>query len=176
MKTYILFVIGLYLIGSSNVAKAQYNGCPNQGSDVVGHLDWRLRDASTNAVISSAPQPGTIYKLEIYETPYNPVSPDYRDYQTVGIMGSADGFKVYSSVYNAQNNPNDYFSDATLAAGVGPDVGTSGGVATFGIKTLDASDPNWSGQLTAFKAYGQCYPSLIGYPSKFYKKTLVKLP
>ena len=178
MKTYIYNTFALLILSGFNFAMAQYDGCPHgnaaSGSE-VGHLAWRIKDPATGAIVYSAPAPNTVYQLEIYETPFDGTPPNYIHYVNIGIQGTADGFKLYSSVSSAINNPNDYFDDQTISSGVGPDVGLSG-VAVFGIKTLPASDPNWSGQLTAFKAYGICYPSQSGYPNKFYKKTLVILP
>lgn len=174
MKLFISFSILVCCL--SGEVMAQYNGCPHQTpGDVTGHLAWRLKNPATDAVYEGAPQPNTVYKLEIYESPLNAVAPDFRGYDNIGIEGFIDGFKLYQSVEAAQNNPNSYYSEATISSRVGPDVGLNG-VAVFGIKTLDANDPNWSGQLTAFKAYGLCYPEIPGYDNKVYKKTLVILP
>ncbi|QMW05444.1 hypothetical protein [Spirosoma foliorum] len=176
MKTFNLFVLGFMVLGLLNQAIAQYASCPNSGTDVTGHLAMRLRNPTTGVLYTGAPQANTVYQLEIYETPYSVVPPNYVHYENIGIMGVADGFKLYQSASTAQNSPNDYYSAAAISSGVGPDVGASGGVAVFGIKTLDASDPDWSGQLSAIKAYGECTSSIAGYPAKYYKKVLAIVP
>ncbi len=169
MKNYTLLLFVFLAAGQFNWVSAQsYPGCPHTGASgsAVGLVGWRIKDPSTDAVITTSPQPSTLYKLEIF---YTGSAGSY--YSNLGIQGVADGFKLYSSVSLAQNSPNSYFSDSDIQLGVGRD---GSGPAVFGIVTLDASDPNWSGQLTAFKAYGLCYDTSL--PNKYYKKTLTILP
>ncbi|MBC3789301.1 hypothetical protein [Spirosoma utsteinense] len=173
MKKYLLLMLGALLLSAAQEAVAQYTGCPHSGpsGSEVGQVAWRFKNPDTGVIVTGSPQPNTYYQLEIY---YSGSPSSY--YSTIGIQGSADGFKLYTSVAYAKAYPNNYASDTELSQGTGKDVGANQ-TAVFGIKTLPASDPNWSGQLTAFKAFGLCYPgSAIGLPNKYYKKTLVFLP
>lgn len=72
-------------------------------------------------------------------------------------MGLIDGFRLYGSVAMAISNPGDYFPDWAIAAGLAKDVGSTGGVSTWGIKTLPATDPHWTGQLLAYWGYAICH-------------------
>lgn len=108
-------------------------------------------------IITGSLDPDTVYKLEIYETPYNPVPPLFISYQQIGVQGLIDGFRLYGSVGQAISSPGDYFPDWAIAAGLTKDVGSTGGVSTWGIKTLPASDPNWTGQVLAFRGYAVCH-------------------
>jgi hypothetical protein len=169
MKTYILTAFVILLLGINETATAQYVGCPHGSSPTSGqpgYLAWRFKDPSTGSVATN-PQANTVYRLEIYTNG----APAGTSYSNIGFQGTADGFKVYSSLSDANNDTNNW-SDASISSGVGPDVGADQ-TAVFYIRTLPSSDPDWSGQLTAFKVFGTCYPgSSIGYPNEYFKKTL----
>lgn len=173
MKTYIMIAFVILLLGINEIATAQYAFCPhgsNPTTTQVGYLDWRFKDPYTGQVVINPadPQPDKVYQLEIFTSG----APTGTSYSNIGIQGTADGFKLHSSLNDANNDTNNW-SDASISSGVGPDVGANQ-TAVFYIRSLPASDPNWSGQLTAFKAYGVCYPgSSIGYPNKYFKKTLI---
>jgi hypothetical protein len=173
MKTYVLTALVASLMGLGQAAMAQYSGCPHGSSasgSQVAYLNWRFIDPVTGQDVTfAAPNPyaDKVYRMEIYLSG----APTGTRYEAIGLQGTADGFKVFSNQTNADNNTSEY-SDGAISTGIAQDVGSSN-KAVFYIRSLPSSDPNWSGQLTAFKALGQCYPSLIGYPSKFYKKTLI---
>ena len=171
MKTYLLNAFFIFLLGINELATAQYVGYPhgsNPQTNQVGYLDWRFKDPTTGQ-IASAPEADKVYRMEIFTSG----APSGTHYSNIGIQGIADGFKIYYSLSDANSNNSNYQSAATVSSGVGPDVGADQ-TAVFYIRTLAASDPDWQGQLTAFKAYGLCYPgSSIGYPNKFFKKSLI---
>jgi len=151
----LFLVLCFVFIGFS--VNAQYDRCPNGPGDNTAKIAWRLRDASTDVIITGPLSPNTVYKLEIYETPYNPVPPLFISYQQIGVKGLIDGFRLYGSVGQAISSPGDYFPDWAIEAGLTKDVGSTGGVSTWGIRTLEASDPNWTGQLLAYWGYAICH-------------------
>lgn len=171
MKNLSIFLCcsALSLVLGANDAFAQYSTCPHIGpsGSQVGFITWQFRDPDTGQVVSLAPHPlpDKVYQLEI-----NYTGPAGKHYNATGFQGLVDGFKLYSSVNGAINSPDSYFTEDQISTGLAID----GRSSVWGIRTLPASDPNWSGQLTAFKAYGLCWESTLpGYPNKFYKKTLV---
>ena len=171
MKTYILSAFIISLLCINKQASAQYSGCPhgsNPTTNQVAYVDWRFTDPATG-LPASAPDADKVYKMEIFTSG----APAGTHYSNIGVQGIADGFKIYFSLSDANSNNSNYQSAATVSSGVGPDVGADQ-TAVFYIRTLAASDPDWQGQLTAFKAYGLCYPgSSIGYPNLFFKKSLI---
>lgn len=176
MKNLSIFLCcaALSLVLGANDAFAQYATCPHTGpsGSQVGFITWQFRDPDTGqlAVGPSHPLPDKIYQLEI-----NYTGPANKRYNATGFQGLVDGFKLCSSLNQAIDYPDNYFTEDQVNSPSG--LAIDGTNSVWGIRTLPASDPNWSGQLTAFKAFGLCWEgTLPGYPNKLYKKTLIFRP